>query len=1034
MFKSMFLTNNTKNVVTQHMLNYNHKVAGLKNMYSKYFNFCTTTNTNTKSTSNSDSKNNNTMTSKSNDSKTYKIIPIKINEPIMPYSKSLKYYINDGTTANTNNNTNNNKTINRTTSLYESQLAKILKRKKPDNADYCVFLHDYKRNKTSNIGIRCNIVNINSNSNPNHTHNSPYTHQNQNLTSSTIEISIFSKENESRVYVAPDPSIFDINNSTLESEEFVVVDNELASIEAVEFSDNENSSALLLDYEIAKNLISDINKVIFAFYEITTKQYMIDNSLIKEVNLAIIFLQNILKINMDFMNSAYHIKKESFLNQFNSLLYENINEFLKLCCNFKKFPAFNEANSFLNSQDPIERTKILTELIYEIGDYIIKDLHMFDEYKKESMQRNEKYMLRFIKKQIEKISSGESAEIYYKKLETMCLNKDIEEQTKRSIALEIDLAFNSGNSDSEMEDKKKYHILEDIYSFPWSIRDEIKYDVKFTEQVLNNELFGLEKVKNRIFEYIAKQKRINSMDINSTTSNNSNNTSNTPNTTQNSDKSKKKGFVILITGPPGTGKTTVAQLIGKALQRKTGIINLSGETDTINLKGSRRTYIDSQPSIFFKEMVKLGVRNPVIILDEIDKIANKGDTMSHSASAALLELLNPEENHNFIDQYLNIPLDFSEAIFICTSNYNVNLLEPLLDRIEILEIDDYTFKEKHTITENFLIPSTLKEYGFINDAGKSQRSSTSSNNTNTDNTANSTPTVDLSNKIVFSDYIIDKLIKEYSPYSTGVRGIKRSVEKLIRKANIELIYNSSIKEMHIDLTMLNKHLNKDKILDENMLKLIKDSKLGFLVSDGYGNIDRMFIKPKPFDVFNIKDNSNSNNSNTTNNINIPEETINQQLKKLQISTKDIYKNIDILCKLSKPVKESLNISTNLAKNKIEDLLVFKKIPIDSINLLKNYSLYMTNPYRERKGNTFGLVFYINLVASMFEIFPQYDNMLILGELSPSGRILKVINLKYILSSCEFYGVNVIVLPEGKFLCIFLLKYVLFCIPYLFLMY
>lgn len=910
---------------------------------------------------------------------TYSIIPIIIHDCLMPYGKTIKISVDDN-------------------------IQKLLSKEKPKEAEYCVFFQDKKTNKISNIGIRCSTLLLISNGK---------------------ELSITSKESESRVFAdTSESSFFESYYDKLKESEVIEKEkNEFESIETsvkmlkpkvvVEYIDNKEVSSMIIDLEIAKNLISDINKVIFAFHDITSKKGVADHSAMRDVNAAIIFLQNVLKINMDYINTlnqitiqkeeeneenqikeetvenekgdksiynlinssnikngfissssnsfynkkhgkSYIKSKESFLKEINSLLYENIQEFLKLSKNYFRSNNFKTIENFLSIQDPLLRTKALTELIYDIGDYLIKDLFMLDEYKKDSIQKQEKYMLRYIKKQIDKIASGESAESYIKRLDDLYSKGDISEQVKRSIQLEIDLAFNSNiqGNETEFEDRKKYQILEDVFNFPWDKRQEIFFDVEYTNNILNMELFGLKKVKHRIDEYIAKLKR--KTNFNST------------------EKSKNKGFVILITGPPGTGKTTVAQLIGKALKRKTGIINLSGETDAINLKGSRRTYIDSQPSIFFKEMVKLGVKNPVIILDEIDKIANKGDKVSHSASAALLELLNPEENHNFIDQYLNIPLDFSETIFICTSNYNVNILEPLLDRVEILEIDDYTFKEKKIITEKFLIPKTLEEYGLNKETNKSL----------------SFP------EIVFSAKSIEEIIKDYSYSNSGVRSIKRSIEKLIRKININIYKNEITDKIIVDEELLVKYLSKHKIADENMIKLIKNPHIGYLCADYYGNVGKIIIKKREISIIEDDDQNKLNDlfKNTT--------------------IKDIFSNITLLTKLSKPVKEALDISIDLARKKVLDL-IDKGYPFDNISLIQPYSLYMTYPYSEKVGNSFGLPFYLYLVSLIFDFHPSEEGLLILGEVNPKGNLLRVSHLKYILSSCEYYDIKKVILPKGN---------------------
>lgn len=337
-------------------------------------------------------------------------------------------------------------------------------------------------------------------------------------------------------------------------------------------------------------------------------------------------------------------------------------------------------------------------------------------------------------------------------------------------------------------------------------------------------------------------------------------------------------------------------------------------------------------------------------------------------------MLNPEENHNFLDQYLHINLDFSETIFICTANYEQNMLEPLLDRIEVIKIDDYTFQEKKEITSKFIIPKVLNEFGFLNN-----------NEINNHNLPAQT--------IQFDDKIVEKLIKEFAPVTSGLRGIKRSVEKLIRKCNTFLIQHPQLANLIVNDEILTKNIGDKSMYDTNFMKMLKgyNEPGSSITADHHGNIVKIIMKQKP---------------NTSTKI--------EELK--EISSKSILKHINIISNTEKHVEELLNISVHLAKDRIIDLYN-KNInnfgKNNFIYLMKEYNIWLSNPYHKKHGNGYGLAFYITILSSVLDTKIENTKLLILGELSPLGNILKVDGLQRCLNRCEYYDIDTIVLPEGN---------------------
>ncbi|SHJ95251.1 endopeptidase La [Halomonas caseinilytica] len=260
--------------------------------------------------------------------------------------------------------------------------------------------------------------------------------------------------------------------------------------------------------------------------------------------------------------------------------------------------------------------------------------------------------------------------------------------------------------------------LDWLTSVPWKKRTRVRHDIQHAQKVLDEDHHGLEEVKERILEYLAVQKRVK----------------------------KLKGPVLCLVGPPGVGKTSLGQSIARATNRKYVRLALGGVRDESEIRGHRRTYIGSLPGKMVQRMSKAGVKNPLFLLDEVDKIGmdHRGDPAS-----ALLEVLDPEQNDKFSDHYLELDYDLSETLFICTAN-SMNIPGPLLDRMEVIRLPGYTEDEKLAIARRYLVPKQLKANGFKDD------------------------------ELSFSDEALLELIRYYSR-EAGVRELERQIAKVCRK-------------------------------------------------------------------------------------------------------------------------------------------------------------------------------------------------------------------------------------------------------------
>jgi ATP-dependent Lon protease len=224
------------------------------------------------------------------------------------------------------------------------------------------------------------------------------------------------------------------------------------------------------------------------------------------------------------------------------------------------------------------------------------------------------------------------------------------------------------------------NYIDTLVGLPWKKKSKLKNTLDQAEEILENDHYGLDKVKERILEYLAVQKRVGNA----------------------------KGPILCLVGPPGVGKTSLGKSIARATGRKFCRMALGGVRDEAEIRGHRRTYIGSMPGKIVQNLAKVGKRNPLILLDEIDKMSMdfRGDP-----SSALLEVLDPEQNHTFTDHYLEVEYDLSHVMFVATAN-TMNIPEPLLDRMEVIRIPGYTEMEKANIAERYLIPRKMKDNGL----------------------------------------------------------------------------------------------------------------------------------------------------------------------------------------------------------------------------------------------------------------------------------------------------------------------------------
>lgn len=383
------------------------------------------------------------------------------------------------------------------------------------------------------------------------------------------------------------------------------------------------------------------------------------------------------------------------------------------------------------------------EILMIKRDYQGKVKEHIDKNQRDYILREE---LKVIREELGDDSGTEDADGYMEQLEKLNADKETKEKIKKEIQ-----RFKGMPGGSQEANVLRTYI-ETVLEMPWKKVSRDNQDIIHAKEILEEDHYGLEKVKDRVLEFLAVRALT------------------------------KKGTspILCLVGPPGTGKTSIARSVARALGKKYVRFSLGGIHDEAEIRGHRKTYVGAMPGRIADAMRQAGVSNPLMLLDEIDKVSAdyRGDV-----SSALLEVLDGEQNVKFRDHYLEIPLDLSGVLFIATANDASTIPRPLLDRMEVIEVSSYTENEKFHIAKKYLIPKQLERNGLTEEM------------------------------LSFSDKALEKIIHNYTR-EAGVRNLERRIGEICRKAAREFLEKKK-KTVHITEGNLQKYLGKEKITFEN---------------------------------------------------------------------------------------------------------------------------------------------------------------------------------------------------------------------------
>ncbi|XP_033245273.1 lon protease homolog, mitochondrial-like isoform X2 [Drosophila miranda] len=578
-----------------------------------------------------------------------------------------------------------------------------------------------------------------------------------------------------------------------------------------------------------------------------------------------------------------------------------------------------ELQSILEEEDIPKRLQLSLTLLKKEQELSRLQAKIGREVEEKVKQQHRKYILheklKVIKKElgIEKDDKDAIGENYMEKLQ----DKIVPESIKQVIDEELTILKLLENHSSEFNVTRNY--LDWLTSLPWGVMSTENLCLDKANEILNNDHYGIEDIKKRILEFIA----VSAL------------------------KGTTQGKILCFHGPPGVGKTSIAKSIARALNREYFRFSVGGMTDVAEIKGHRRTYVGAMPGKLIQCLKKTKTENPLVLIDEVDKI---GKGYQEDPSSALLELLDPEQNANFLDHYLDVPIDLSRVLFICTANVIDTIPEPLRDRMELIQMSGYVAEEKVTIARQYLIPQSMNDCGLTDE------------------------------HISITQKALNMLIRNYCRES-GVRNLQKQIEKVIRKVAFLFVKKEGT-SFPVDAENLTTFLGRQIFTSDRMYETTPPGVVMGLAWTAMGG-SSLYIETSPRNKYKslgpISEASGVSGGGT------------------------LY----ITGNLGDVMKESAQIALTVARN-----FIHIRDPGNQYLELANIHLNVSEGAVPKDGPSAGVTI-VTALISLATNKPVRNDVAMTGEISLKGKVLPVGGIKEKAIAARRSGVHCLILPADN---------------------